>query len=371
MRNTILFVTPTLAQTGSEIALTALLKATNLKDARCLVYTYGKSGPLAKQLSGKMKVIQPPLANLGKSTRTIDLLQKKIISPLFLKFLLLRFQPRLVYINTVTLSSVIKRLWLRSSIILHTHELEPMFAGLNESQMRELIEKPDFVIAASERAAQVFRTLGRTKPMAVVPSPIDFESLQSLTSKTAARRRANESFIWLMAGSLDANKNPVRFVEIARKCMMKRKQDRFVWLGGQETGYSLYAKSLAREYGLADRISWVNPKDHADYLNRFSAAHGIVITSDVESLSLVAIEGLALGKPVVSFDNGGTGEILGRKHGVLVPKYDIDFCVNKMTRIASGSLKFSASQLRKRAQEFDVSRVKDQWLQILESVAKQ
>ena len=104
---------------------------------------------------------------------------------------------------------------------------------------------------------------------------------------------------------------------------------------------------------------------------RFAAAHGIVITSDVESLSLVAIEGLALGKPVVSFDNGGTGEILGRKYGVLVPKYEIDFCVNKMTQIASGTLKFSASQLKKRAQEFDVSRVKDQWLQILESVAKQ
>jgi glycosyltransferase involved in cell wall biosynthesis len=373
VKSKVLFVTPTLKRSGSEIALAQLILNADILGIKICVLTFDRSGELVPLLREKrIKVLRLwSLKSAGIAGRLIGLFVRVFDIPL-LKILVKIWKPDIVYANTITLHRLVNAVQgTRIATILHTHELEPMFAGLNESQTRELIEKPDFVIAASERAAQVFRTLRRTKPIAVVPSPIDFESLQSLTSKTAARRRANESFIWLMAGSLDANKNPVRFVEIARKYLMKRKQDRFVWLGGQETGYSLYAKSLAQQYGLANSISWVKPRDHEDYLNRFSAAHGIVITSDVESLSLVAIEGLALGKPVVSFDNGGTGEILGRKYGVLVPKYEIDFCVNKMTQIASGSLKFSASQLRKRAQEFDVSRVKDQWLQILESVAKQ
>lgn len=296
---------------------------------------------------------------------------RRLIMPAYSWFLLLLKRPCIVYLNTIFVGIGNNQFWSRKfKTILHTHELEHMLAGLNPEQTSTLIIKPDFVIAASERAGQVFRTLGRTENMTVIPSPIDFEALQKTKLMPEKKRRARGPFIWLMAGSLDSNKNPVRFVEIARKYLSKRKNDHLVWLGGSKTGYSVYAQALAKEYGLADRISWVQPKDHEDYLSRFGAAHGVLITSDVESLSLVAIEALAMGKPVVSFDNGGTSEILGSKYGVLVPRYDIDLCVAKMTQIAGGRLKFRPQELKKRAQEFDVSRVKDRWLEILNSVVR-
>jgi glycosyltransferase involved in cell wall biosynthesis len=258
----------------------------------------------------------------------------------------------------------------RIKTILHTHELEGMLAGMSAKRAGHLAQLPDHIIAASMRAARVMQTLGRTNRMTTIYSPILYEkftaSARNVPEKVAGKKAA---FTWLMAGAPEPNKNPVRFVEIARRYLSKRKNDQFIWLGGIDTGYSAYAQALAREYGLADRISWVKPKDHEDYLNRFSAAHGIVITSDVESLSLIAIEALAMGKPVVSFDNGGTGEILARKYGVLIPRYDIEQCVSKMVQIAEGRLRFRPEELRKRAQDFDVSRVKGPWLKILKSVA--
>lgn len=367
----VLFVTQSLDRTGSEVALARLLIGTRLSNVQISVLVWGNVGQLEEDLPKNVSIHKLPFNRLIHNSKIGSMIGRRLMLPVYCNFLLLWKRPSLVYMNTLFVGIGANRFWRRNfRTILHTHELEPMFAGLSEKQTRELIGKPDFVIAASERAAQVFRTLGRTKDMAVIRSPIDFQSLQRLQPAATNRHPARESFTWLMAGSLDANKNPVRFVEIARKYLMKRKHDRFVWLGGQTTGYALYAQSLAKQYGLAGRVDWIQPKDHDDYLSRFAATHGVIITSDVESLSLVAIEALAMGKPVVSFDNGGTKEILNHKHGVLVPKYDIDLCVTKMIAIARGRLRFSPDELKKRAKEFDVSRVKDRWLQILENVGK-
>lgn len=368
---TILIVTPTFGKTGSEIALANLIECASDKDINFVIYVHWGIGELRERFTASKEIFVFPLIRWLAANRICQFLNRKIFSQVIFRWFCARFNPDLVYVNTITQPHILRMHKAKKfRLILHTHELEPMFAGLSEKQTRELIGKPDFVIAASERAAQVFRTLGRTKDMAVIRSPIDFQSLQRLQPAATNRHPARESFTWLMAGSLDANKNPVRFVEIARKYLMKRKHDRFVWLGGQTTGYALYAQSLAKQYGLAGRVDWIQPKDHDDYLSRFAATHGVIITSDVESLSLVAIEALAMGKPVVSFDNGGTKEILNHKHGVLVPKYDIDLCVTKMIAIARGRLRFSPDELKKRAKEFDVSRVKDRWLQILENVGK-
>lgn len=191
VKSKVLFVTPTLKRSGSEIALAQLILSADFSDFRGYVITFDRSGELVPLLQEKhIKVLRLwSLKSAGIVGRLVGLFVRVFDSSI-LKLLVKILNPDIVYANTITLHRLVNAVQgTRIATILHTHELEPMFAGLSESQTRELIEKPDFVIAASERAAQVFRTLGRTKPIAVVPSPIDFESLQSLASKTAARRR--------------------------------------------------------------------------------------------------------------------------------------------------------------------------------------
>lgn len=70
-----------------------------------------------------------------------------------------------------------------------------------------------------------------------------------------------------------------------------------------------------------------------------------------DNLPTTNIEALASGTPVVTYDTGGSGEIVDEHSGIVVPRGDYDALVSAVIRAANGE--FSPENCRKRAQAFD------------------
>lgn len=371
MKSTILFVTPTLARTGSEVALANLLNSIDAGRFSPVVFADWGNCDLIETLPQHVRVIRAPLSKRFFRSRILRYLSQKFATPVYIWILIKYFRPKVIYVNTITLPRIVAiGAAHKIPVILHAHELEHMFALLNTHECTNTINTPRHVIAASQRAANVFEVMGRTGAVTVIHSPIkEFDQDDPKSNSGRKKRKRSDPFTWIMAGSLDANKNPVRFVEIASRSLQIRGQDTFIWIGSGDSGYSLYAEKLADFLNLGKRLQWLKPRDQDHYRKLVAQADGFLITSDAESLSLVAIEGLAAGKPVVSFDNGGVSEILTKRTGVIIPRFDLDTCARTMAQIANGTLNFESRELRRRASQFSIQSKAVLWNQVLAQTA--
>lgn len=280
-----------------------------------------------------------------------------------------QFRPDVWYINTCSQAHLVRQAE-RNGIpcILHTHELAQMLWHVSESDARLMAEYPALVIACSENARKVFSVLGRESDIEVCYENIDSRKVVWSEERAREIRRelgvGEKTFVWAMSGSLDTNKNPLRFVEIAAEALKAGLDAHFVWIGGSPSGYSLYARQRAEELGVAHKVAWVGQRS-TDYYDYLYAADGLLLTSYNESFSIVTVEAAYLGKPVVSFNCGGVREILREGMGAVVDSWNNSDLIAAMAAVMRGETPFDPRAARRRAMEFDITVQGERWERIV------
>jgi len=76
------------------------------------------------------------------------------------------------------------------------------------------------------------------------------------------------------------------------------------------------------QLGLRGAVRFVGPLPRAALYERMAASHAVVVPSRREGLGLVAVEALALGRPVIASEVGGLPEVVTPGTGILVPAED-------------------------------------------------
>jgi glycosyltransferase involved in cell wall biosynthesis len=123
----------------------------------------------------------------------------------------------------------------------------------------------------------------------------------------------------------------------------------------------------ARALGLGERLSL--PGFTADIGSRLAAARCVAISSRRESFSLVCVEALAYGLPVIATDCGGPSEILNaRAFGSIVPVGD----PVSLAKAIDGHLAAPGDPATRqaRAAEFTLDRALDRYDRLIDSVIK-
>ena len=367
----ITFFTPTMKRTGSEIVLFNLVNSLSSEFSAKLISKY--KGELLNKITSSVKPVflykQIP-SNL--SQRILNKLKKEIITP----FTLLKCKESVWYINTIILSEFLEHAQKNNiKTILHVHELEQIFKDLPVKQIETLINYPELIIANSKATEQVLNKHGRTKPIKICYPAIDTGNIvndKEIYSEFRKKLNISESsFVWLMSGTLDENKNPILFTEIAKEIITTHPNSIFIWIGGANiNAFEILCKQTAVSLNLSDKIIWItNPG--SDYLNYFNCANGFVLTSKKESFSLATLEAILLGLPVVAQDCDGVREILQNDIGKIVeerenPKRMAD----EMRKYMDGTYKTDIEKGRERAKEFDISIWSKKWSEILNDYFK-
>jgi glycosyltransferase involved in cell wall biosynthesis len=81
-------------------------------------------------------------------------------------------------------------------------------------------------------------------------------------------------------------------------------------------------EARSAQLGLAGAVRFLGPLPRAVLYERMAAAHAVVVPSRREGLGLVAVEALALGRPVIASRVGGLPEVVTAGTGMLVPPED-------------------------------------------------
>ncbi|MDX6443617.1 MAG: hypothetical protein QOH71_691 [Blastocatellia bacterium] len=275
------------------------------------------------------------------------------------------------YLNTVCQPHVLRQARkFGVPCVVHSHELEQMFVNLTEDEVFDLVNYPKLIIACSEAARSVMNMLGRKENLEVLYEAIDLKKIvTSPEASEAVREKLNISkstFVWAMSGTLDPNKNPIQFIELAREMAERKLNAHFIWIGAGGTGYPLFVEGVFRSQTELENLSWVGARtdDYYDYLN---AADGFVLTSYRDSFPLTMLEAAALGKPIVSFDSGGVTEFVKPGMGVVIGSWDPADLTQAMIKVMTGEIPCDPNTSRTQAEKFDASIQARRWQEVMKS----
>lgn len=360
-RKHIVFFTQTLNRTGSEIVLFNLLPYA-MKEFGVTVITKYK-GELYDQLpAGVNKHFLYKKQFGGLSSKISNKLRNKFAVDRILN----KYHASTWYINTIMLGDILAYAeQYRVRTIIHLHELQQMYVLLSEENKKQLAEYPDQIIANSKASAEVIRQLGRSKPVEVIYPALDFSKIkpagEDLRKKLSI---AEDAFVWVMSGTLDHNKNPFLFVEIAKELKSRNANFRMVWIGGNPGNVSIEQEFVQaiKQNDCSNVIAWV-PHTANRYYDYFSLADGFVLTSQFESFSLVTLEALYLQLPVVANPCIGVQEIVQDRYGyVAKEKNNAKELAGKMYEYMSGQAVVDKEAVRRRALDFSIDKIAQQWI---------
>lgn len=189
---------------------------------------------------------------------------------------------------------------------------------------RKIVASADRLVAPTHHErSQLVRFYGASpSKIEIIPCGVDLDLFRP-RDKAQARRQLGlfDRRLILFVGRMD----PLKGLDILLKAVARledRQGLRVLVVGGSLEGDQKLSRyyRMAQEMGIAQQVTFLGSLDQQELPLYYSAADLCVVPSYYESFSLVAVEALACGTPVIASRVGGlTGIVRDGETGFLVP----------------------------------------------------
>jgi glycosyltransferase involved in cell wall biosynthesis len=232
-----------------------------------------------------------------------------------------RWQPDLVYVSSVEALPQVRMLRLgHVPVVLHVHELGTALEWFDRGHPNLLRTVPERYAAVSSAVARDLVSIvgAPAERVAVVPPHVPGPALPPapVLSRAATERGP---FIVGGAGKPSWTKGLDLWLLAAREVVDRVGPEavRFVWVGFRDDRDGLEFRAMIAKLGLDASVELVPETDRP--LELFARFDVLAVTSWEESASLVVLEAMSIGVPVVCFAlSGGPPEEVGDA-GVVLP----------------------------------------------------
>lgn len=355
----ILFITPSLASTGSEILLFHFINfLANHFSVSVICY---KKGNLIDSLNKSVKV---HVVNYEEPKTILQKILRRLKLYFVFPYLFNKYKKYQWYINTIVLPIPVEfAVKYNVNFFLHVHELEHMYKFLSIEQLNRAINKPKLLIANSTITKNHLIKAGSSQNLQIITPFIDATLIESF--KVNRSIKIQEQFCWIMAGSIDDNKNPNLFIKIAIEAKNKNLPYKFIWLYNSITDYELFSDINKQLVSKNLLVQFIKTNNYNDYLTHFSKADGLLLTSTFESFSMITLEALVLEMSIVVNDCGGVNEIINHKIASVIPiNSEIDLYLKAMS-FELERINLLRVEKNKIAQSFDKDKILRAWEKLM------
>ena len=312
----ITFVSPYAQAGGSERYLAQLLDG--IAPPRIKAVVYLQDGPAVDEQRGRRDVTVIPTS--PRPPAIVDAARR-------LHRMLAADRPDLVHANGVkaALVAVLATLGTGIPVVWVKHDL-----SFDRSLARPLALGCRLVVGVSETAVRVFRGPLRRR-VRIVPNALPPVAADRAASRRAVLERLDapaQALVIALIGRLYPMKGQHELIEVLPELVREVPDVRVVFVGQDDPSEAAYAAALRRradELRLGASLRFLGRVERgAD----FAAGCDVVVTPSVpaergntESFSLVALEAMWVGTPVIGYAEGGLPEVVG-PCGLLVPTGD-------------------------------------------------
>lgn len=209
--------------------------------------------------------------------------------------------------------------------------------GLPRSEILIAFENASKIIAVSSSLSEEIRDLGFPQPE-IIPNLVDERQFK-------VAKIEKEKFIFLTLCTINDQKG----IDVLLKAIAKWNPDPQsveFWIGGDGPMRLEYMR-LSKELMVSDRVLWLGKIDHKNVSNLFESCNVCVVPSFHESFSVVCVEAIASGKPVIATKCGGPENIINEENGRLVAVGDMHELVEKLEFMYKHSTIFDPIKIRK------------------------
>jgi N-acetyl-alpha-D-glucosaminyl L-malate synthase BshA len=217
---------------------------------------------------------------------------------------------------------------------------DPSYAVITQHAVRasSAITVPSGYLAQKAQAWLSDGTGSASPPIEVVPNFVD-------TDRFAAPAARDRSELSALFGGGDP-KAPVLF-HVSNFRAVKRVHDLFDVLQRVRTTLPARlvvvgdgperasAEHRARELGVSEHVRFLG--NQVKFIELLKHADAFMLTSEIESFGLAALEAMSCGVPVLGYRVGGLPEVVGDGAGVLVPPFDLDALAGATASLLSDS----------------------------------
>jgi len=234
--------------------------------------------------------------------------------------------PRLIHSNSATAHIYAGSLARKVGIpcVWHARDLRPL-----PFPAQSLCRKTDRVIAVSDAVADCLAASGLSRPTVTrIHNGIDADAWRARVTGTHVRAElglAEDDRILLMAAQFVPWKRHEDAIRALPKILEKEPTARMVMAGDDRLGdhpdLQPHIETLATQLGVRDKVVFAGYRD--DLPDIMAQADLLVMPSDAEPFGRVAVEAMALGKPVVGTRAGGLPEVVrdGETGLLVVPRF--------------------------------------------------
>jgi len=171
-------------------------------------------------------------------------------------------------------------------------------------------------------------------------SPI-FEIEQNLRSKN------NQDFVFAHVSNLTQNKQTQNVIKAFAEEFDENENVK-VFIGGE--GAELKnLKRIAKSLNVQNRVTFLGKLKRSDVVALFSRVHASMVTSEFETFSMVTVEALASGIPVISSRCGGPESIIQTQDGIFYDTNDLEQLKYAMRFMYQNYNMFDAKKIRRSA----------------------
>jgi glycogen synthase len=260
-----------------------------------------------------------------------------------------------------------KKIPFQLVVSLHGHDVERWFeAGKKSSQkyaqFAELLQIADFVTACSQSLLERAKTLlpEIEAKSAAIPNGIDLARFEN------AHPNMNETPYILAIGRLTFAKGFDMLLDAFSE-VAATTPDLQLWIaGGGEQEQAL--KAQAQNLGIQSRVRFLGEVKPDNIPELLINSKGLMISSRREPFGIVALEGLAAGKPIVAARVGGLVEILQGTPNFLVEP-SAQGLAEGIRRALGADHKMIAKANQERVCQYTWNAAANQYLRIFENVS--